>query len=232
MIEHFFTFLLAASLFYSLPTYASDIEQKNQTYPTGIASIKLGDSKRTVYRKIMTSDYIKTQSVSYQDWLSNLDKKNDMVSLFSKKFKVRWSFSKRDKLYLIRLSIFISKEIFQNSEKDSVNKINRLMVEQYSYKYGEPITLNLDAYPGHDIEDFSAEVAEWKFPNNISVDMKIELDLIKLTRGERLIYFILDIFDNQELQKVRDDYQREKALEKKKERDRRIRKYKKSRDLL
>lgn len=67
--KHFFVFLLAVSFLFSSYAYASQTKQNGNKFPAGIASIKLGDSERTVYEKILASDDIKTQSNGCKNWL-------------------------------------------------------------------------------------------------------------------------------------------------------------------
>ena len=211
-------------------------------YPTGIASIKLGDSKRTVYEKVINCDQIESPSAGYQNWLANVDEdgyceesNNDRIELFGKEFKIEYKFSKRDKLFLILMRTFVSREIYPKSEKCKVSEFSKLVVEQYSLKYGKPAELNLDAYPVifHGIfDDVVSWVATWQFPNNVSTIMTAELNLrrfvrdtLKFVEENKRIYFVIAVRDEEETKKIVAD-------RKKKEREERTQKFKKSRDLL
>ena len=224
-------------------------------YPAGIASIKLGDSKRTVYEKMVASDDIKTQSNGYKNWLGpgyselvhnhSIDDK-DKIDLFDKEFKIRWEFSKRDKLYRIIMTARISKELFPKIEKKKVSEFCKLVVEQYSYKYGEPYKINLKAYPvspeymvspeaTRSLDDMVSVVAKWRFPSNDSL-LLIYLEIFPFDtvgRKKNVIYFCIDLSESKETLKVLlEDSQSEKLKKLDKERDQRIRHHKKSRDLL
>jgi len=237
--HHVFIFVLAVSLFFSLPVYASETKQKDQKYPTGIASIKLGDSKKTVYEKIKASDDIKTKSREFTDWLGSGGfgyscvhsiKDEDKINLFDREFNIEWNFSKRGKLYSIQMVAPTSKEITPRMEHGKILQFCELVIDQYSYKYGEPAKVNLWAFvdlPKNGVS--GVEVAEWNFPNDVHLFITLHrypftTEVIKANA----VYISIILRDNKEYIKVEKDIQNEKLNNK----ENQLRMHKKSRDLL
>lgn len=198
--------------------------------PTGIASIKLGDSKRTVYDKIVKSKHIECKSKDYQSWLTNLDgrRREDEIKLFDRQFCTIWTFSKKDKLYKIDLETFSTIIVpgFEHCSKKEVKLLNTFIVNQYSKKYGKPRFLDLNAYPScNDLSRCFCDVARWRFPNDISVKMHV-------SKRTKYIDFHITIIDNVEEKRILKDEKKKQELERKKEEEQWEKEVKKSQELL
>jgi len=209
---------------------------KKNKYPTGIGSIKFGDTKRNVFNKIKKFNYITfpdhCKNPTFDEWSKNLNHEwrtycQGTIKLFDEEFEIEWKFSKRDKLYNIKCNAFIALAGYYRIErsKEEVKNFNKSVIEVYLKKYGKPSYSNINAYP---IKDGSCPyVAKWNFSKKVSVEMYVCLD------SEReVIYFYLNTTDQKEFTKVKEDEKKEEEERLEREKEQKQKEMKKTKDLI
>ncbi len=222
-------------------------------YPTGIGSIKLGDSERTVYREIKKSKYIKfpewCENPGFNKWLRSVKE----VGVFSERgtpcqgaislfgypvdFDTYWKFSKTNRLYQINLKAYIGthgQRINDEEYKlhiDQTMTLSKKIIEVYTQKYNEPFYSNVKAFPNKD-DNNCPYVARWQFPNEVLIDVYV-CDLKEYRDSKYGRYnLIISITDQKEFAKVKADEKKQKEKMLKKEKEQEIKELKKTKGLL
>ncbi len=183
-------FLIVWGLFLLAPAGCGDRDGegpgKPETPTPKLGSIRFGNSSRVVFEKVRKSSVLSgTQQAPGND-ISGWDRKA-VTRLFDRPFEIEFSFNDQDRLYKIRLSTPLGRDVSE-LDRDALTDLLDLAAASYSKKYGDPYhtysRLDLPLYEGG-----SFYTARWRV-----LDNRYSIEQFIYNKGS--LEFVISIVDD------------------------------------